>query len=223
MPKLSTRTFSNNPATIEKLESEFKEFLAQQSQGDAAHDVMHISRVVKSAKAICLKENGDINIVGPAAWLHDCYAVAKNHADRSRASQLSADKAVAYLQSIHYDAQYLEAIHHAIVAHSFSANIEAKTLEAKIVQDADRLDALGAVGISRLMQVSGSFASALYHPEDPFCKNREADDKAYAVDHFYKKLFQLDALLHTNAAKAEAKKRNAFMHAFLQQMADEIV
>ena len=118
---------------------------------DSAHDIDHIRRVVKTGKEIALIEKADLNIIVPACWLHDCVNVDKNSDQRTLGSKLSADKAIEFLTSINYPSKYFEEIHHAIHSHSFSANITTKTLSAKIVQDADRIDALGALGISRCL------------------------------------------------------------------------
>lgn len=203
-------------------ERDCREFLLTQGQSDAAHDISHLTRVVKTAKQLALEEGADLAVVVPAAWLHDCVSLPKNHPDRSSASTLAADKAVTFLTSIGYPTQYMNAIHHAICAHSFSANIEPTALEAKIVQDADRLDALGAVGIARCMQVSGSLNRALYSLEDPFCLEREPNDSLYSIDHFYRKLFRISSHLHTLSAQRESKRREDVMRSFLAQLALEV-
>ncbi|MEZ8738702.1 HD domain-containing protein [Photobacterium swingsii] len=189
---------------------------------DAAHDKAHILRVVKTAKHLCNIEQADPSIVIPAAWLHDCITVPKNHPDRSKSSVMAADHALTLLAEWQYPEQYYSAIHHAIATHSFSANIPPETLEAKIVQDADRLDALGAIGVSRCLQISGVLGSTLYSDDDPFCERRTPNDKAFTVDHFYTKLFRIAETLHTQAAKDEAQQRVAFMRDYLIQLQREI-
>ncbi|MFC3032365.1 HD domain-containing protein [Pseudoalteromonas fenneropenaei] len=208
---------------MDALEAACREFILTATVADTAHDITHIERVVKVAKQLAHAEQADLAVVIPAAWLHDCVAVAKNHPDRAIASKLAADKAVTFLQAYGYDESKLAAIHHAIVAHSFSANVAPTSLEAKIVQDADRMDALGAIGISRCMKVGGAIARHIYHAEDPFCEAREANDKRYTLDHFFIKLLHIQDGMHTNAAKAEAKRRTDYMYGFLDQLRSEIV
>ena len=203
-------------------ESKFSEFIAKQQIHDAAHDLNHIKRVVKTAKRLARAEQADLAIVLPAAWLHDCVSFPKDHPDNKRASVLAADKALAFLSSIGYPSQHLDDIHHAICAHSYSANIDTKSLEAKIVQDADRLDGLGAVGVSRCMLVAGKLGSKLYHDDDPFCQSRTPDSKLAAVDHFYEKLFKTAQTMKTRAGQQEAERRVQFMLSFLQQLESEI-
>ncbi|MFT6529332.1 MAG: hypothetical protein ACJAZB_000975 [Psychrosphaera sp.] len=207
---------------LEQLEVHCAEFILQQQIHDAAHDINHIKRVVATAKKLCVTEHADLNIVLPAAWLHDCASFPKNHPDNKRASVLAGDKAVEFLTSIDYPVQYLDAIHHAIKTHSYSANITPETIEAKIVQDADRLDGLGAIGVSRCMLVAGKLGSKLYNPEDPFCQQRTPDSKVAAVDHFYEKLFKTAKTMTTQAGLQEAQKRVEFMQGFLAQLAAEI-
>jgi len=197
-------------------------FLQAQEDVDVAHDLNHIYRVVKMAKQLALDENANLAIVLPAAWLHDCVSLPKNHCQRHLASTLAADKAIGFLHSIKYPADYFPAIHHAIRAHSFSANVPLESLEAKIVQDADRLDALGAIGIARCMQVSGTLNRALYSLDDPFCEDREPDDAQYSIDHFYNKLFRIAATLNTVSAQSEGRRREKVMRHFLDQLALEI-
>lgn len=205
-----------------KYETQCRLFIEQESIADVAHDIHHIERVVKVAKQLARDESAELAIVVPAAWLHDCFSLPKSHPDRAKASSMAGDKAVKFLTEIGYPEQYYAPIHHAICAHSFSANIDPETLEAKIVQDADRLDALGAIGIARCMQVSGALGRSLYALEDPFCTQRQPNDVEFTIDHFFKKLFHISATLNTAAAHKEGELRESKMRDFLHQLAKEI-
>ncbi|CAI2296385.1 HD domain-containing protein [Vibrio parahaemolyticus] len=208
--------------SLSQFEPLFLEFMQQEIQVDAAHDIEHVKRVVKTAKQLCDEENADIAIVLPAAYLHDCFTYPKDHPNRKQSSAIAAKKAIAYLESIQYPQHYHDAIAHAIEAHSFSANIRPNTLEAQIVQDADRLDALGAIGVTRCIQVSTHFNAQLYNDNDMFAKERELNDKQFTVDHFQTKLFKIVDTMNTESAKLEANKRKAFMQTYLKQLYDEV-
>lgn len=188
------------------------------SSDDPAHDLLHFRRVVRLAKQLCEQENGRAEIVIPAAWLHDLVIVPKDSPLRSQASRLSAEKAIEFLRSIGYPAPFYDDIAHAIQGHSFSANVEVKTLEAKIVQDADRLDGLGAIGIARCFATAGLLKRAFYNPEDPFCNIRPPDDSKYTIDHFFKKLFKTAETLKTKSGRAEGNKRIDVMKSFLNSL-----
>ena len=200
----------------------FAAFLARQPGGDAAHDPAHIRRVVANAKRLAAAEGADLHVVLPAAWLHDCVHVPKSSPDRKRASVLAAAHAVAFLRESGYDETLLEAIGHAIEAHSFSAQIEPKTLEAGVVQDADRLDALGAIGLARTLALGGEMKRELYAATDPFCDHRAPDDGVYSIDHLPAKLLRLRATMRTQAGRDEAARREVFLHEFLAQLRREI-
>ncbi|EJB1795131.1 HD domain-containing protein [Vibrio parahaemolyticus] len=208
--------------SLSQFEPLFLEFMQQEMQVDTAHDIEHVKRVVKTAKQLCDEENADIAIVLPAAYLHDCFTYPKDHPNRKQSSAIAAKKAIAYLESIQYPQHYHDAIAHAIEAHSFSANIRPNTLEAQIVQDADRLDALGAIGVTRCIQVSTQFNAQLYNDNDMFAKERELNDKQFTVDHFQTKLFKIVDTMNTESAKLEANKRKAFMQTYLKQLHDEV-
>jgi len=207
---------------MEDWEAQFRVFLETQSGGDAAHDFSHLLRVVKTAKALAHSEGADLSVVVPAAWLHDCVHVAKNSPLRAQASQMSAEQAVLFLQEIGYPENHLSAIRHAIEAHSFTAKIPPKTLEAKVVQDADRLDAIGAVGLARCLMLGGEWGRPLYALDDPFCHSRAPDDDVFTLDHFYTKLLRLPEMLQTASGRKEGEVRTAYLHAFLAQLAKEI-
>lgn len=192
------------------------------SAEDPAHDLLHFKRVVKIAKEICEKEKAKAEIVIPAAWLHDFVIVPKNDPRRKQASQLSAEGAIQFLKELSYPEKYFDEIAHAIAAHSFSANIETKTLEAKIVQDADRLDGLGAIGIARCFATAGLLKRSFYSEIDPFCESRAIDDQQFTVDHFFAKLFKTAETLKTEAGRVEGVKRVEVMKKYLTDLENEI-
>ena len=202
-------------------ENRFERFI-RRSVGDVAHDLEHIRRVVANARRLCAAERGSEFIVLPAAWLHDCVTVPKDSPDRHRASMLAADRARAYLRRAGYPVKHLEAIHHAIAAHSFSAGIPPETLEARIVQDADRLDALGAIGLSRCLMLGGAMNRRLYDPAEPFPVERPADDRTNTIDHLYVKLLRLPGLMQTSAGRREARRRATFLRTYLRELRHEL-
>lgn len=203
-------------------QAQFQQFVEQQMAVDPAHDIAHIKRVVTSGITLATQEGADLNVVIPACWLHDCVNVAKDSPQRGQGSRLSAQRAIQYLAEINYPAQYFAAIEHAICAHSFSANIATETLEAQVVQDADRLDALGAVGLSRCIMLGATWGSQLYQANDPFAENRAFNDKEFCIDHFFVKLQGLTNTMKTTAGLVEAKQRWQFMRSYLQQLGHEV-
>lgn len=189
---------------------------------DPSHDFLHIRRVVTAAVKFAREEGADLNVVLPAAYFHDFVNVPKNDPRRAQASTLSGIAAVEYLQSVNYPAQYFDGIKHAITTHSFSANIPCETIEAKVVQDADRLDGLGAIGIARCFSTSTIMGRPYYSEEDMLAENRAPDDKLFAIDHFFVKLFKTAETLQTNSARAEGARRVQFMKTYLQQLKSEV-
>jgi len=205
------------------MRSVFLTFLETLGNADKAHDTDHIERVVATATQLAREEGANMAILLPAAWLHDCVAVAKDHPQRKQASLLAADRAIEFLSEIDYPNEHYNDIHHAIVAHSFSANVTPTTLEAKILQDADRMDALGAIGIARCILVGGKLDRQLYNVIDPLCKQREPNDDVFTIDHFFTKLLTLGETMQTQAAKAEAQRRSDYMRGFLMQLNSEVM
>jgi len=208
--------------SLDQWQQQFQDWLKTQETADAAHDVSHIKRVVKTARGLAEAEQAELAVVIPAAWLHDCVAVAKDDPKRRQASVLAAEKAGQLLTEWSYPDEYIPAIQHAIEAHSYSAGIKCQTLEAKIVQDADRMDAIGAIGVARTIMVGTALGNPLTYPEDPFCYDRKPDDDLAMVDHFYTKLLHLKDSFHTESARQEAHRRHQFMLNFLQQLEQEV-
>ena len=200
------------------------EAFVRQLDGDAAHDLAHVRRVVRWAVALAAAEDADPDVVLPAAWLHDCVVLPKGSPARARASALAAERAEGWLRGEGFPEPLLPAVAHAIEAHSFSARVAPRTVEARVVQDADRLDALGAIGIARCYATAGALGSRLVHPLDPVPgpeSARPLDDRRFATDHFAAKLLRLPETMQTAAGQAEAERRAATMRAFLDELARE--
>ena len=189
---------------------------------DPAHDMDHVRRVADMARALTVAEGARLEIVLPAAWLHDCVLLPKTSPQRARASTLAAEAAGEFLRLSGYPPSLIPAVEHAIVAHSFSAGIAPRTLEAKVVQDADRLDAIGAIGIARCLLLGGAQRKPLFDSAQPFPDQRPPDDTSNVLDHFYVKLLRLAELMQTASARAEAQQRTQFMQQFLAQLRREI-
>jgi len=204
-------------------ETRFSALLGEQENAnDAAHDEGHVRRVVANARRLAEAERANLAIVVPAAWLHDCVLIAKNSPQRSSASRLAAERAGELLRAAGYPAQHIPAIQHAIESHSFSARVPPQTLEAKVVQDADRLEALGAVGIARTLITGGANGTPFYDLTEPFPVTRVADDRTSIVDHFFTKLLRLADTMQTASGRAEAQQRAQFLKQFLTQLGTEI-
>jgi uncharacterized protein len=185
------------------------------SDDDGAHDISHLHRVWQAARTMMADHpEADELIVQAACYLHDPVNLPKNHPERHLASRQAAKIACDKLATAGFPTSKLEGVGHAIEAHSFSAAIAPLTLEAKIVQDADRLDALGAVGLARMFYTAGRMGSSLAHPIDPLALEREMDDRAYALDHIERKLATLPATMQTEAGRKLGDARLAWLRAF---------
>ena len=192
------------------------------SGGDGAHDVAHLARVWKNVKRIQAGEGGNLEVLAAATLLHDCVAMEKNDPRRAEASRLAADKASVVLTSMGWPQNRIDAVAHAITAHSFSANVEPQTLEAEILQDADRLDALGMVGVARTFYIGGRMGTALYNADEPVAATRPLDDKRFAIDHFHVKLLKLANGFRTRTGRELAGERHARLERFLAEFLDEV-
>ncbi len=189
---------------------------------DPAHDWPHIGRVAATAKKLAVGQNVNLECILAAVYCHDIVNLPKNHPDRSRASELAADKAEPMLAEVGFTKEEIAITRTAIIEHSFSRGLKPSTMESAIVQDSDRLDSLGAIGILRCASVNTLMKSKYYDPFDPFAENRELDDKSFMVDHYSVKLFKLPELMQTEAGKKEGFERIEYMKEFLGRLKQEI-
>lgn len=192
---------------------------------EPAHDFFHVERVITNARAIAQGEGVSREveeIAATAALLHELFTLPKNHPESHRAGDTCAEHARALLVREGAPASLIDPVCEAIRDHSFSKGVVPDALPTRILQDADRLDAIGAIGLARMWATCADMKRPFYAPEDPFCEARTPDDKAWGLDHVYKKLLAIPDRLHTNAAKSLARDRVAFLHAYLAQLRAEI-
>ena len=189
---------------------------------DGAHDLGHLRRVWKRAQIIAMDEPCDLEILLPACMFHDLVNLPKSHPDRARASTLSAEAACHFLRADGFAESKLSAVGHAIAAHSFSANIPPMTAEARVLQDADRLEALGAIGLARMFHISGQMGGGLFDADDPMALHRPFDDRAFALDHIETKLLKIVATMQTQPGRMMAEERADWMLSFRTRLLAEI-
>ncbi len=196
---------------------------AHLSSTDAAHDVARAFRVLHTAKLIAEGEQHPTtaNLIA-ACLLHDLVTLPKDHPERHKASRMSADAAIKILAAEGFSDDAMLDVRHAIEAHSFSAGIPARTSTARILQDADRLEALGAIGLARVFAVSGALGRPLWHPDDPFAEHRSLDDTRWALDHFEVKLLKLPERMNTETGRRLAKARASVLTRYLDDLKAEI-
>jgi uncharacterized protein len=190
---------------------------------DPSHDFSHIERVVHNAEVIQAKEGGDIDIITAACYFHDSVKYLKSDVRYPRALQESADRAERELKHIPgFPKEKISAVKRCIMEHSYTKGVIPETLESKIVQDADRLEATGVCGIARTLMSTGYIpGSKLYHNDDPYAENRELQPNI-ALDFMFSRLFVIPSQMNTKTGKAIAETNEDIMYAFMDQLEQEI-
>ena len=188
----------------------------------SGHDYFHTLRVYKMATRLAEHENADVTIVQLAALLHDADDIKL-----SPETYANKDRAVAFLRENNVSEAMIKTICDIIDEVSFRGtdSVAPKTIEGKCVQDADRLDAIGAIGIARAFAYGGSHNRIMHDPDiKPSMHMTAAEYQNHistTVNHFYEKLFQLRDLMNTATAKEIAKQRENYMKSYLVEFLDE--
>jgi uncharacterized protein len=189
---------------------------------DAAHDLGHILRVARLALRLAREEGADPETCVAAALLHDLVYRPKNHPESPATAQMAAEQVPLWCRQTLGLELRAEAVASAVASHSWSGGGTPGSLEAAVVQDADRLEALGAIGIARVFATGGSFGAGLWHPEDPWSEGRPLDDKAWSLDHFEKKLLRLADSMKTTTGRRFAAERHRVMVTYLEALRTEL-
>lgn len=200
-------------------------FVKEKLEGaEAGHDWFHIERVWKLSKKIAEQEGGNLEVIELSALLHDIADPKFHNGDETLALKISQN----FLEEIHVEGELIEQVLFVIKNISFKNRAEAPEnppLELQIVQDADRLDAIGAIGIARTFNFGGFKNNLMYHPEikPNLGMNKEEYKKSNGttINHFYEKLLLLKDLMNTETAKKIASERHNFMLQFLDEFYKE--
>ena len=189
----------------------------------SGHDYHHTMRVYRLAVQIAKKENADLLIVQLAALLHDV-----DDAKLSPETYATKKNAVDFMESNGLDNEIIETVCKIIEEVSFAGtdSVVPSTIEGKCVQDADRLDAIGAIGIARAFAYGGSKGRKIYDPEiNPLVniskEKYRQNQNSTSINHFYEKLLLLKDMMNTDAAKRMAEHRQAVMEAYLEEFMAE--
>lgn len=195
---------------------------------DLAHDAEHVLRVYAWAIKLAPEAEANVDLAGAAALVHDLINVPKESEARREASERSARASLPLLDEAGYASAEVDAIVDAVITCSWSKGLAPRSALGRVLQDADRLDAIGALGIARTLITSGAMAArgklelSFYDPADPLAEARQADDRRYSLDHFAVKLLRLATGMHLPSAQKEAARRQERMREFLEQLKQEI-
>jgi uncharacterized protein len=204
---------------LKMLKEEFVRKLYESSK--EGHDFFHVERVHRFAMKIAEKEKADSEIVDAAAWLHDIARAKEDRAECECHAAEGAKMAKKILSEIDFPKEKIEAVAHAIEVHRFSKGKQAETTEAKILQEADRLDAIGAICIARVFMYNGHRGLPMYEPGREPDKEYHGQD-TNAINHFYEKVLKIKPeTFHTKIGKEMAKERYAFIQKFLKRFKEE--
>jgi uncharacterized protein len=210
------------PALWSRIEAEAR---SRARSNEPAHDFFHVERVVTNARAIARGERlseASEGLVAIAALLHELFTLPKNHPDSACSSDLCAEQARELLEQEGAPASMIAVVSAAIRDHAFSKGVVPEALESRVLQDADRLDAIGAIGLARMWATCADMKLPFYSPVDPFCAARAPDDKAWGLDHVFKKLLAIPARLHTDTARSLAEARVSFLRVYVDQLRKEL-
>ena len=193
-----------------------------ESTPNAGHDITHTLRVRDLCLHISSIEGGDPEILEASALLHDIGRPSEVKDPATDHAALSAQLSSGILDRSGFPSQKIPAVVYAIANHRYSSGVIPDSLEARILQDGDRLDISGAVGAAMTFVYSGAHNHSMYHPDDPLARARKPDGNEYALDHILTKLMLLPRSMHTSTARGMAEERNRFLQTFIDQFIHEI-
>jgi len=217
MPALTELHYPWLPNLVTRLEALFAS-----ERRDGAHDLTHCLRVARIAHGIAQEAGADPEACVAAALLHDLVYLPKNHPDSHRTARLAEGMVLDWCRAIPQLAARAELIAQAVGTHSFSGGARATSTEGAVLQDADRLEALGAIGLARVFATGGAMGAGLWNPQDPWARDRHLDDKAWSLDHFQTKLLKLAAGMNTEAGARLAIPREKLLRQFLSALEAEL-
>ncbi len=213
---------------LEKYIEIIKPYIIDLFKDDSSgHDISHLVRTMNIAINICDKENGDKLIVGISAFMHDIHRIMQNATGKFVSPKDSLPKVREILSNTDLSEDIINKICYCIEYHenyNWNGN-NVDDINTLILQDADNLDAIGAIGIGRTFSYGGAHNILMYDEETPLNNNKDyaeanGDDPS-TIHHFYHKLFNLANNMNTKTAKEQAIARTEFMKKFVDEFLDE--
>lgn len=204
---------------LRSIQQDVERHLADQGF-DAGHDLAHSLRVAVWTLRLAPSITPRDGIA--AALLHDVINLPKDHPERSTASARSADYARQHLPAAGFDADAIESIAVAVEEHSYSRGLTPSSDLGRALQDADRLETLGSIGLMRVFSTGTRMGARYFHPGDPWAEHRELDDMKFSIDHFATKLLKLPRTMNTPAGRKEADRRGQRLRRFVVDLAEEL-
>lgn len=184
------------------------------------HDRFHTERVYNLAVRIAEEENADLDVVKAAALLHDIARALEDEGKIDDHALEGAKMAREVLEDVNFPREKIPEVLHCIEVHRFRKGMEAGSLEAKILQDADRLDIIGAIGIARVFTRGGWGNKPIHDPTIP-PKDKYDGRSLTSVNHIYEKILKVKDTINTNTAKEIAEERHRFVEEFLERLLNE--
>lgn len=216
------RLIKNNMLIKEEFFKELKEKIQSNFEEGGSHAFDHTERVYNLALKIGKKEKADLDVIGAAALLHDIARLKEDNKEVECHAEHGAKMAEKILKEMNFPKDKIDGVIHSIKVHRHSKGLIAETKEAKIIQDADRLDALGAVTVGRMFSTGGKINRPLYKPEVPFGKVHRGYYSESTIHGFYSKILKITPdNFNTSFAKKLARGRYKFVEKFLKQFFKE--
>ena len=206
-----------NKKLEEKIIEYAKSFCVADSTG---HDWYHVERVLKIAEYIGKIEGADMDVIEAAAFLHDI-GISYEINEGIDHAETGANMASIFLKDIGFNSNKIDKVAESIKYHRYGKKLQPESLEAKILQDADRLDTLGAIGVARAFAYGGARGAPIYNPFEKVEDYNPFKIKS-TTTHFKEKLLKVKDSLNTTAAKEIGEKRHRFMLAFLEELYNEL-
>ena len=204
-----------NSSVSERIKKKSEEFFRL-----SHHDKSHVERVYNLAIRIAKEENADLDVVTAATLLHDIARAMEDEGKIADHATEGAKMARKILEEVGFPKKKIAKVTHCIEVHRFRKGMEAESLEAKILQDADRLDIIGAIGMARVFTRGGWGNKPIYDPTIP--RKEKYDGKSLtSVNHIYEKILKVKDRINTNTAKEIAKERHKFVEQFLERLLKE--
>lgn len=204
--------------SMEDIREESKSFFGDVNP---AHDWKHVRRVENLAETLAEKEDADEKVVKASVLLHDIGRKKEDEGEIDNHAEWGAEKAEEILEGLGYEKDFIEEVKHCVRSHRYSKDPEPESLEAKVLSDADNLDALGATGIARTFTYGGEHGRVIADPELPADEDPESSG-SNSFNHLQKKILNLKSRMYTDSGLEVAEERHKYVEAFVERFKDEM-